>query len=423
MDVSVIAIGDELLNGQVSDTNSGDIARMISPAGWRLKEVMVVHDDPAAIRDAVERAMLSSKVVLTTGGLGPTKDDITKSTLMGIFGGEMIRDEEVLDNIKEVFRKRNLPMNRLTADQAMVPSSCLVIQNRVGTAPIMWFEKDDRVLVSMPGVPFETHRMFADAVFPALLERFAERSVVMQRNLLLFDQSESKVAEMIEEWENALPQNLHLAYLPQPEVLRLRIDGAGIDRAAVEEQLDKAHSWLLEKFSGSVLADHDTVPAQVLLDELGKRNLSVCTAESCTGGNIAHTITEIPGASASFNGGVVSYSNDVKESVLGVKNETLVAYGAVSEPVVVEMAEGVRAATHSDLAVATSGIAGPGGGSEQKPVGTVCIAVAGPHGTVARTFRFPGSRDRVIDRATRRAIIMLVTYLRGMDSADGGCRC
>lgn len=422
MDVSVIAIGDELLNGQVADTNSGDIARMISPAGWRLKEVMVVHDDPVAIREAVERAMSSSKIVLTTGGLGPTKDDITKSTLMGIFGGEMIRDEEVLDNIKEVFRKRNLPMNRLTADQALVPSSCRVIQNRVGTAPIMWFEKDGRVLVSMPGVPFETHRMFADAVFPALLERFAERSVVMQRNLLLFDQSESKVAEMIEEWEDALPQNLHLAYLPQPEVLRLRIDGVGSDRAAVEAQLDKAHSWLLEKFAGSVLADHDTVPAQVLLDELGKRNLSVCTAESCTGGNIAHTITEIPGASASFNGGVVSYSNDVKERLLGVKNETLVAYGAVSEPVVVEMAEGVRLATHSDLAVATSGIAGPGGGSEQKPVGTVCIAVAGPQGTVARTFRFPGSRDRVIDRATRRAIIMLVTYLRGMDSTEAVCR-
>lgn len=422
MDVSVIAIGDELLNGQVADTNSGDIARMISPAGWRLKEVMVVHDDPVAIREAVERAMSSSKIVLTTGGLGPTKDDITKSTLMGIFGGEMIRDEEVLDNIKEVFRKRNLPMNRLTADQALVPSSCRVIQNRVGTAPIMWFEKDGRVLVSMPGVPFETHRMFADAVFPALLERFAERSVVMQRNLLLFDQSESKVAEMIEEWEDALPQNLHLAYLPQPEVLRLRIDGVGSDRAAVEAQLDKAHSWLLEKFAGSVLADHDTVPAQVLLDELGKRNLSVCTAESCTGGNIAHTITEIPGASASFNGGVVSYSNDVKERLLGVKNETLVAYGAVSEPVVVEMAEGVRLATNSDLAVATSGIAGPGGGSEQKPVGTVCIAVSGPQGTVARTFRFPGSRDRVIDRATRRAIIMLVTYLRGMDSTEAVCR-
>ena len=329
MDISIIAIGDELLIGQVVDTNSGDIARHIAPEGWTVADVQVVADKPEAIREAIERAFSRSKVVLTTGGLGPTKDDITKQVMCDIFGGQLREDPAVLANVKEVVAKRGLRLNDLTAAQAIVPTSCKVIQNRVGTAPLMWFESDGKVLVAMPGVPFETHEMFATEVFPMLLQRFPSDMAVAHRTLIVTDISESLLATRLESWESALPSWAHLAYLPKPGIIRLRIDGRMANAELLSEEMDRLVNELAALCGDNLLALGDLTPARILLDELIARKLTVATAESCTGGNIAHTITSEAGSSASMLGGVVSYSNSVKQSLLGVTEESLSAHGAL----------------------------------------------------------------------------------------------
>lgn len=414
MDVSVIVIGDELLIGQVTDTNSGFIARHIAPYGWQVREVCVIPDEREAILSAIDRAMSQSRVVLTTGGLGPTKDDITKEALCSYFGGEMRMVDSVLDNVKEIFRKRGLQLNDLTAMQAMVPTSARVIQNRVGTAPIMWFDDNvrERVLVAMPGVPFETSEMFVSEVFPQLLRKFASDVAVEHRTVMVEGISESDLATRLEPWESALPPYIHLAYLPTPGLIRLRIDGRHTDAAFLRSEVERYTAELIGLCGDRFLYSGDRTPAEILLERLTEQNLTVATAESCTGGNIAHLITSVPGSSAAMLGGVVAYSNDVKQRILGVLSHDIDEFGAVSIPVVEQMAEGVRRATGADVSMATSGIAGPGGGSAEKPVGTVCIAVSTPRGTVSHTYRFPGSRERVIDRASVTAIIMAVRNLQ-----------
>lgn len=408
MDVSIVVIGDELLIGQVTDTNSGFIARQMAPYGWQVRDVQVVADDSEAITTAIDRAFSRSRVVITTGGLGPTKDDITKEVLRGYFGGEMQFVGEVLENIKVIFSKRGLQLNDLTEAQAMVPSSARVIQNRVGTAPIMWFEDvvRERVLVAMPGVPFETSEMFVSEVFPQLLAKFPGSGAVAHHTVMVEGISESALATILEPWETALPDYLHLAYLPKPGLIRLRLDGHHADGDFLNGEVEHYAKELIGLCGEHFLYDGDRTPAEILLERLGEKGLSVATAESCTGGNIAHLITMVPGSSVSMLGGVVSYSNDVKHRVLGVKNETLAEYGAVSIPVVEQMAEGARRVTGADVSIATSGIAGPGGGSDEKPVGTVCIAVATPNGVKSHTYRFPGNRERVIDRASATGLIM-----------------
>ena len=409
--VAVIAIGDELLIGQVTDTNSGDIARTIAPAGWTVSEVLTVHDDADAIYEAVDRAMRRADVVLTTGGLGPTKDDITKAVLCRYFGGTLRYDEEVAANVRGIFARRGLEMNELTASQAYVPDTCRVIPNRVGTAPVMWFERDGRILVSMPGVPFEMRKAMTDEVFPRLVERFRDDTVIRHRTLLLTGISESAIATRLDSWESALPRHLHLAYLPQQGYIKLRFDAVGTDAALLEADLDRCVGHIRQEFEPCLFACEDIEPARLVLRLLSARGLSLSTAESCTGGNIAHLITSIAGSSEVFRGGVVAYSNDVKQRVLGVDAATLAAHGAVSEPVVGQMAGGVASVTSSDCAIATSGIAGPGGAVPGKPVGTVCIAVRTPAGTESVTCHFPGDRSRVIDRASTTALIMLVQAL------------
>lgn len=376
MKVSIIVIGDELLLGQVTDTNSGEIARHIAPYGWEVEDVQTVGDEAHEITRAINRAFELSDVVLTTGGLGPTKDDITKQVLRDYFGGELKEDPEVLANVMDVVGRRGFKINKLTAAQAIVPTSCRVIQNRVGTAPIMWFEKDGRVLVSMPGVPFETREMFQSEVFPQLRKRFKSNVDIEHAVLMVTDYTESALAEKIAPWEEALPAYLHLAYLPKPGLIRLRIDGAHHDKEFITSEVRRAASELHDMLGNAVIATEDLTPAQILLKACEAKGMTLTTAESCTGGNIAHEITLIPGSSAVFTGGIVSYSNEVKMRLLGVNGETLAANGAVSIPVVEEMARGALSATGADIAVATSGIAGPDGGSAEKPVGTVCMAVA-----------------------------------------------
>lgn len=413
MKTTIIVIGDELLIGQVTDTNSGMIARLMAPHGWEVEQVMTVADDREAIREAVGRALDSTPVVLTTGGLGPTKDDITKAVLTDIFGGELREDPDVLANVREVVERRGLKLNDLTAAQAIVPTSCRVIQNRVGTAPLMWFERaDGHILVAMPGVPFETREMFSSAVMPMLLQRFPSPDHIEHRTLVVADISESALATRLAPWESALPPYAHLAYLPKPGVVRLRIDGRHTDAGFLKKEIDRLADELALLAAGNLMCRGDITPARCLLDILVERHLTVGTAESCTGGNIAHTITAEPGSSAAMLGGVVSYSNDVKRRLLGVSEASLEAHGAVSIPVVKEMASGARKALGCDIALATSGIAGPGGAVPGKPVGTVCIAIATPWGLWADTFHFPGNRERVIDRATTTAIIRAIRELQ-----------
>ncbi len=417
MKLSIIAIGDELLIGQVTDTNTGSIARMLAPHGWQVTDAQVVADDATAIRRAIDRAFETSKVVITTGGLGPTKDDITKATLRDIFGGEMRLDPETLENVKEVVAKRGLALNDLTAAQAIVPTSCAVIQNRVGTAPIMWFEdKEGRVLVAMPGVPFETLQMMEREVLPLLLKRFPDATPVEHATMVVTGMPESSFAALLEPLERRFPEGMHLAYLPKPGYIRLRLDYKPYKPYKPHESYEPyeiLQHWLEQIAtrcgSNRVLAMRDASLAEIVQDHLIARGLTMATAESCTGGNIAHTLTLVPGSSAYFLGGVVSYSNDVKTSVLGVSPDAIAQHGAVSIEVVEQMVEGACRVAGADCAVATSGIAGPGGAVPGKPVGTVAIAAHTPtSGTVSAMYHFPGTRDRVIDRATTEALLLLL---------------
>lgn len=412
MKISVIAIGDELLIGQVVDTNSGMLARMMAPYGWEVAHVQVVADSAADITAAIDEAFRHADIVVTTGGLGPTKDDITKQVLCDYFGGTLVEDPAVLANVREIFGRRGYDLNRLTAAQAMVPTSCRVIQNLAGTAPIMWFDRDGgrQVLVSMPGVPYETERMFGEAVFPQLRERFGADEAIAHAVFLVTDITESALAERLEAWEERLPEMLHLAYLPTPGLIRLRLDGRHPSAETLEAEMTRARGELVSLLGANLLACEDLPLEQLLLREATSRGLMLGTAESCTGGNIAHTLTLIPGSSSAVKGGVVSYCNEVKINLLGVLPATLEAYGAVSEPVARQMAEGAIRALDCDVAMATSGIAGPGGATPGKPVGTVCIAVARrtPEGivTYAETAHFNGNRSRVISSATTRALIL-----------------
>ncbi len=413
MEISVIAIGDELLIGQVVDTNSGTIAKEINPDGWNIRSIRTVADNSNEILKAVEAAMQETDVVITTGGLGPTKDDITKQTLLRYFGGEMVYDKDVEKNVLEVVAKRGLKINDLTAAQAFVPSSCRVIQNKVGTAPIMWFEKDGKVLVSLPGVPFEMEEMLHTEVFPQLKAKFHRHEAVEHRTFIVIDHSESVLAGKLDGFEKSIPQGIHLAYLPKPGIIRLRLTGICNDGKWLTGQLDLLTDKLCQLLGKSIICKEDKMPAEILGDLLMARGETMATAESCTGGNIAHEITAVAGSSQYYKGSVVSYCNSVKESVLGVNHDTLEQQGAVSEPTVRQMAEGVAALLKTDCSIATSGIAGPTGGSPDKPVGTVWIAAHANGITVAQRYHFAGNRSRVINHATMMAEIMLIKLLIG----------
>lgn len=410
MDLSIIIIGDEILIGQVTDTNSGYIARRLGPHGWDLKRVLTVGDNAADIRAAIETCMADSRLVITTGGLGPTKDDITKAVMTDIFEGELKADAEVSANIRRVFERRGLQLNALTEAQALVPTSCRVIQNIYGTAPIMWFERDGRVLIAMPGVPFETEGMIDGAVGDAISEHFTPGMSIAHHTMMVSGITESGLARELDSFEASLPEGLHLAYLPTPGLIRLRLDGhsaTGDITASVEH-----YAALLRERLGKLLVyDGDATAAMMAIEALRRRGLTVATAESCTGGNIAAAITSVAGCSDVYMGSVVSYANEVKINVLGVPASDIEAHGAVSREVVLAMARGAARVTGADCAVATSGVAGPGGGTAEKPVGTVWTAVHTPEGTEAFVSHYPGNRQRVINRAVTEALLALTRKL------------
>lgn len=403
MKASIVIIGDEILLGQVTDTNSGEIARALGPMGWEIVTVRVVGDTAGAIKGAIDSAMAEADLVITTGGLGPTKDDITKRVLLDIFGGELREDPDVLANVEDVFARRGLALNDLTRSQALVPTSCRVIQNVFGTAPIMWFEADGKVLISMPGVPFETVGMLRKSVLGLIAERFTPGEQFLHKVFIVRGITESDLAERLAHYEASLPVGMHLAYLPNPGYIRLRLD-SNAPFAGKDEELRQAIADVL-------VHDGDATPAEILLEKVRAKGFTVATAESCTGGNIAHSITAIAGCSDCYVGSVVSYANEVKSNVLGVNMADIEACGAVSEQVARQMAEGACRALGADCAVATTGIAGPGGAVLGKPVGTVWMAAHTPAGTVARLYHFPGNRQRVIDRATAEALFLLSAQL------------
>lgn len=384
---------------------------MLGPLGWEVVRTIVVGDSAEAIRSAVALALEHSDLVITTGGLGPTKDDITKRVLAECFGdGSMRFDPEVLANVEAVFAKRGLALNDLTRSQAMVPVCCRVVQNVLGTAPIMWFEPStSQAVVSLPGVPFECIGMMHRAILPMIKQRFAPDTAFSHHTLMVAGITESDLAERLAPFEDGLPSGMHLAYLPNPGYIRLRLDYQTVDADGARGVFDSKVDELKAAVGDNLLYDGDATPAQILLERLGSLGLTLATAESCTGGNIGHLITSIPGSSAVYMGGVISYSNDVKSNVLGVNADDIAANGAVSEPVAMQMAEGACRVAGADCAVATTGIAGPGGGTADKPVGTVWIAAHTPGRTIARRFRFPGNRARVIDRASTEAILLLLS--------------
>ncbi len=406
MKLSIIIIGDEILIGQVTDTNSGAIARALGPLGWEVVNVTTVGDGREAITSAVNKALSESDLVITTGGLGPTKDDITKAVLTETFGGTLYRNADVTANIERVFALRGLEMNPLTADQALVPSSCEVVQNLYGTAPIMWFECDGKVLVSMPGVPFETEGMLPTVV-DKIAARFSPGVKLLHASLMVAGITESALAARLDDFERSLGEGLHLAYLPTPGLIRLRLDGRGDESSDIETRFNAAFDRLRGELGSLMIYDGDATAAEILIDCVRRHGLTLATAESCTGGNIAHTITEVAGCSDIFLGGIVSYANEVKASVLGVNAADIERYGAVSRQVVEQMALGACRATGARCAMATSGIAGPGGGTPDKPVGTVWLGWAVDGRVSSRVVKLPGNRHRVIDRATTEALLGL----------------
>lgn len=408
MNVTIINIGDELLIGQVVNTNASTMARMLTEAGMEVGKTVVVGDSRDDIWQAVDAAMHASDTVLVTGGLGPTKDDITKKLLCEYFGSELVESEVALVNVKRLFAVRGFELTPVNRAQALVPKCCEVLNNDVGTAPCMWFEREGKVLVSLPGVPHEMEWLMANRVIPKLQETFQTETII-NKNILTQGIGESFLSDLIEPWELALPKCIRLAYLPVAGMTKLRltcrITPDNPETPDIPELLQG-----LYKLAGQYIVGEDCETlAELVHKTLTERGLTLATAESCTGGTIASQLTAQAGASAYFKGGVVAYSNEVKECALGVQHSTLEAHGAVSEETAREMAEGVRKRLGADLAIATTGIAGPDGGTKEKPVGTVWIAVADATHTEAQLLSFPGRRrQQNIDRTVNQAFSMLM---------------
>ena len=406
MKASIITIGDELLIGQTVDTNSAWMGAELSKAGFDVYRITSVHDRREDIIYALTEAAGKTDVVLITGGLGPTSDDITKQTLCEFFNTHLVLNTEVLGMIEEMMVHRNFPMNEKNQKQAEVPESCRVLKNGAGTAPGMWFEKDGTIFISMPGVPHEMKYLMTELVLPELNKRFTSQ-IIIHKNIMTYGTFEAKLAEILTIFESELPDNIKLAYLPASGVIKLRLTATGSDHDnlsnLMNDQVSRLYKTIPEFIYGEDEESLETVIGKFLISQ----SKTVSTAESCTGGEIAHLITGVPGSSTYFKGSVIAYANSVKTQLLGVQDYILTKYGAVSENTVKEMAVGVRSLLKTDYAVATSGIAGPDGGTEEKPVGTIWIAVDSERGTVCEKRVFGNDRNTNIKRFSFAALNLL----------------
>lgn len=411
MKATIITIGDEILIGQILDTNSRYISRALNAHGIVVAERTSIGDDRTQIVETLDRALSQSEVVIITGGLGPTKDDITKHTLCDYFGSTLRYDEVEAEYIRTLLAVRNIAFNDLNRGQAMVPECCTVLHNAHGTAPGMWFEQNGRVVVSLPGVPFEMQHLIDEEVMPRLKARFELREIV-HRTMITFGIAESILAERIAKWEEALPDYIRLAYLPAPNVVRLRLSAYEVEGKEVRHEIDNLFEELRSIIPDNIAGFEEASVEELVHNILINKGLTLATAESCTGGAIASKFTAQAGASAYFLCGVVSYSNEPKNSVLGVKMSDITHFGAVSEQVAKAMAQGARAISGADFAISTTGIAGPTGGSKEKPVGTVWIGVATPNRCFAVLKNCGTDRSQIISRATAYAIAMLYEELK-----------
>ncbi|NPA35395.1 MAG: CinA family nicotinamide mononucleotide deamidase-related protein [Chlorobi bacterium] len=432
MQTEIITIGNELLIGQVIDTNSAWIGEQLNKEGFSINRITSISDNADEIKDTVTEALKRVDIVLITGGLGPTKDDITKKTLAELFDTKLVFNEVMYNNVQKFLKGRGLnTVNELNKAQALVPENCTPIVNKVGTAPIMWFEKNGKIVVSMPGVPLEMKTAIKDEIIPRLKKKF-NSGVIIHQTILVFDYPEAELAEKLHDWENALPKEISLAYLPAPGRVRLRLTARGENKKYLESLVKNEVKKLDTIIGNNIYGYADEPPAAILGRLLKEKKATVATAESCTGGTIGHLITAIPGSSEYFKGGVIAYANSIKEEVLGVKHDTLETYGAVSREVVEQMAEGARKLMKTDYAIATSGIAGPGGEVKEKtvysrcstrtvgakpvvipgkPVGTVWIAISTPEKTFSIMFSFGKIRERNIQRSAEYGLVLLIKYL------------
>lgn len=407
MKAVIITIGDEILLGQILDTNSRFMARELTKLGAETVEMRSVADERNAIVRAINDATLRADVILLTGGLGPTKDDLTKKVLAEYFDCPLVKNEQVYHWLEKMFADIPSRMNRYNVSQALLPEKCTPLHNLKGTASGMWFEEKNKVLVSLPGVPFEMEYLMHYEVLPRLKKKFTNL-LLRYKMITVFDVPESEIALKLADFEEQLPEGMGLAYLPSEGYVRLRLTAKG----SAVEQLEKQYEQLLtalHELPYQPSSEGDS--REDLMRRLKNAGVSVSCAESCTGGNIAHMITSLPGASAYFMGGVVAYSNEVKKNVLGVNAQDLEKYGAVSEQVARQMAEGARRVFHTQYAVSTTGIAGPDGGTKEKPVGTIWMAVAGPNGTIAEKMLISHTRERNIGRGSVHAVQLLLAKI------------
>ena len=411
MRAEIITIGDELLIGQVVDTNSAWMAERLNEYGIELYQITSVHDERTAIIKALDEAFGRVDIVLTTGGLGPTKDDITKQVLCDYFGTHLIESASVRAHIYDLYKDRPDVLNRLTATQWLVPETATILENRVGSAPLMVFNKESQLLASMPGVPYEMKIAMDEQILPYISRQLsAIRNQIIHRTLQVTGIPESSLAILLEDYENSMPQGLHLAYLPKDGIIRLRLSSYG---ELTEEEMTYWFAELKHLTADYLIADTDE-PLEVIVGRMLKeRHQTISTAESCTGGKLASLLNKHAGSSAFYYGSIISYDNSVKEQVLGVPAELIKAHGVVSEEVVQVMAESVRKILNTNYSIATSGIAGPTGGSEEKPVGTVWIAWATPEGTTAECFHLGKLREQITDRACMKALIGMIERIRG----------
>jgi len=406
MTSEIITIGDELLIGQVVDTNSAFIARELSKIGIGIYQITSVSDHRIHILSALEDASRRASLVLITGGLGPTKDDITKSVFAEYTGDRLETHAETLRHIETMMAARNIAMNPLNVKQAEVPSRCTVLTNSCGTAPGMWFEKNGVVYVSMPGVPFEMKTMMHDEVTPRLQQHFNVGNI-LHRTLMVIGFPESALALHIENWENNLPANIKLAYLPGSGIIRLRLSTAGEDMQNLYAQTEKEIEKLRPLLGEHIISENDEQIEEIVARILTEKKQTVSTAESCTGGNISRLLTSISGSSAYFKGSIVAYDNRIKEEILHVNPDDIRQYGAVSEQTVTQMAIHVRQLMNTDYGIATSGIAGPTGGTPEKPIGTIWIAVSSASQTVTKLLHYGNNRENNVQRTSTSALNLL----------------
>ncbi|SDF70437.1 nicotinamide-nucleotide amidase [Pedobacter terrae] len=407
----IITIGDEILIGQIVDTNSAWMAKQLNLIGVSVKQITSVSDDEQHILEALRLAETRADLILITGGLGPTKDDITKKTLAKYFNMGFRNDAAALEMVRQIFEKYKRPLLDINIQQADVPDGCEVIVNKNGTAPCMWFEQNNTIFISMPGVPYEMMYLMDDEILPRITSSF-KLPFIVHKTILTANIGESFLAKEIEEIEDSLPAHIKLAYLPKLGQVRLRLSAKGDNEAELHQEVEVYAKQIISKVNKFVVTDEDIPLEKAILDLMKSKGLTLSTAESCTGGYIAHLITQHPGSSAVYWGGAVAYAYELKESILGVKESTLNTFGAVSEQTVTEMAEGAIEHFKTDYAIAVSGIAGPDGGTEEKPVGTVWIAISSKHKTVAKVFNFSNKRIQNIERSAASALAMLLNVLK-----------